>query len=195
MAVGLFRGFVAGDDRKLRPYFQVQKFPARRAVAVYGDMSSSLYLVANGYAEVRLGSERIAGLGPGDSFGELGVLGDSASSAHVVALSELTVYELSAASYDALCAKDPGLAIRLSRNLIRLLGDKLRMADDVVQDLRRKVAAAAPPPGPDDVDDDEAGGTSNSGEHAAALVRILKDSNFQTDDSLYGRRNEREGRE
>ena len=59
-----------------------------------GDFSYDLIAIEEGTAEVRRGSETVATLGPGDFFGEMGVLKNELRSATVVATSGMRIVTL-----------------------------------------------------------------------------------------------------
>ena len=82
------------------PLFAELSEDARNALAVWvnelsvsagkhlvdeGDYSYDLFVIADGTAEVQQDGKQIAELGPGDVFGEMGVLEDMQRSATVVA--------------------------------------------------------------------------------------------------------------
>src|SRR5262245_11787254 len=60
-----------------------------------GDFSYDLFIIRDGTAEVLQGGAKVADLGPGDFFGEMGVLGKSQRSATVVATSPMRLLVLS----------------------------------------------------------------------------------------------------
>jgi CRP/FNR family cyclic AMP-dependent transcriptional regulator len=59
-----------------------------------GDFSYELMAIEEGTAEVRRGSETVATLGPGDFFGEMGVLKNEMRTATIVASSSMRLITL-----------------------------------------------------------------------------------------------------
>ena len=59
-----------------------------------GDFSYELIAIEEGTAEVRRGSEVVATLGPGDFFGEIGVMKNEMRTATVVTTSPMTIITL-----------------------------------------------------------------------------------------------------
>ena len=60
-----------------------------------GDYSYDLFVIQDGTAEVQHGGEKIAELGPGDFFGEMGVLEKAQRNATVVAKTPMRLLTLS----------------------------------------------------------------------------------------------------
>jgi CRP/FNR family transcriptional regulator, cyclic AMP receptor protein len=92
------------------PLFAQLSDEARRGVAVWvnemsvsegkhlvdeGDYSNELFVIQDGTAEVLRDGDKIAELGPGDFFGEMGVLGKAQRNATVVATSPMRLLTLS----------------------------------------------------------------------------------------------------
>ena len=92
------------------PLFAQLSDEARRGVAVWvnemsvspgkhlvdeGDYSNELFVIQEGNAEVLRDGEKIAELGPGDFFGEMGVLEKAQRNATVVATSPMRLLTLS----------------------------------------------------------------------------------------------------
>jgi CRP-like cAMP-binding protein len=67
---------------------------AGEEVAVEGDLAYHFFVVEDGTAEVRENGARIAELGPGDFFGELGLLVTGRRTASVVSTSPMTLLAL-----------------------------------------------------------------------------------------------------
>ena len=74
------------------------------------------------------GHQRIASLGPGMSFGEMTLLGQTQRTASVVADSEVRCRVLHVSDLEALAEQVPGIKIQLLENLARDLAVKLRGA-------------------------------------------------------------------
>jgi CRP-like cAMP-binding protein len=72
-------------------------------------------------ATVSRGGERLATLGPGDYFGELSLLRDTARNATVTADSDLEVLVLDRRHFLGTLAEAPGLARKLLVGMVRRL--------------------------------------------------------------------------
>jgi CRP/FNR family transcriptional regulator, cyclic AMP receptor protein len=90
------------------------------AVVKEGDGALNLFLVVTGRARVEShASGPVGTIGPGDFFGELGVLEDHGRTASVVAEDELTCILLPAWEFRALLDAHPEMAIPMLHALIR----------------------------------------------------------------------------
>jgi CRP-like cAMP-binding protein len=96
-----------------------------------GTALHSLYIVASGVLSGRRDNgefeEEVIRLGPGDHFGEIGVLSGSATAAHISALTPAIVYEL---------AKE---------ELTRILDTYLKVSQALNRSLTRRQATINPP--------------------------------------------------
>ena len=81
----------ADDDelKKLGAFAESVEFSERVEIIREGDVSRALLAIEEGTAEVTRGGEHVADLGPGDIFGEVGVLSDEPRNATVTATSRL----------------------------------------------------------------------------------------------------------
>jgi CRP-like cAMP-binding protein len=73
----------------------------------------------------------IALLGPGDAFGEIGLVDRQAQDLYVEALDEVVVCRTEREVFLQICSRDPALAIRLAE----AMGEKLQAARDQIADL------------------------------------------------------------
>jgi CRP/FNR family transcriptional regulator, cyclic AMP receptor protein len=86
----------ASDEElnKVAVFAEDREIPEGSVVMQEGGYSNELLAIEDGKAEVTRGGEHIADLGPGDIFGEAGMLDDSMRSATVTAKSRLRVISL-----------------------------------------------------------------------------------------------------
>src|SRR5918996_5682805 len=87
--IELFSDADEDDLAKLGASAESVEFSERAEIIREGDFSRALLAIEEGNAEVTRGGEHIATLGPGDVFGEVGVLDDSLRNATVTATSRL----------------------------------------------------------------------------------------------------------
>lgn len=99
-----------------------------------GDPADRLWLITRGSVSVRLDDtdhlRRVAGLGPGTSVGELGLLDRRPRSADVVADCEVDTYVLRADDFDSLLRDEPHLGQSLLATIARLTAQRLRATSD-----------------------------------------------------------------
>jgi CRP/FNR family transcriptional regulator, cyclic AMP receptor protein len=79
---------------KIAPFTQIDEFSEGREVLKEGGYSNDFYVIEDGTAKVERAGEQIAELGPGDVFGEQGLLEKQARSATVTATSPLRVIKI-----------------------------------------------------------------------------------------------------
>lgn len=102
---------------KIAPWATSEEWPEGKEIVKEGGFSNHFYAIINGTAKVERDGKELAKLGPGDVFGEQGLLEKSERSATVIATSEIHLIKIE--------------HWELSR---------MRQAmPDVVEELRRKV--------------------------------------------------------
>ena len=88
-------GFVAGatDEERddLAAIFRVEDLPVGSALVIEGDAPTKFYVLLAGHVTVHREGTHLCDLGPGDSFGELGVVGLLPRTATVVATTPVKV--------------------------------------------------------------------------------------------------------
>jgi CRP-like cAMP-binding protein len=100
-------------------------FPAGYNIVRQGQIGNGLYLLVSGSAHVQRGSDELATLGPGDFFGELGVIDQMPRMASVVAIEPVTCLALASWDLIKLLEQEPTISINLLRELaarLRALG-------------------------------------------------------------------------
>ena len=123
MEWAILAGIPEEDARRVLQVARRRTFGRREVVFHRGDPADTLHLVNTGYFAVsivtRLGdSVMLAVLRPGETFGEIALLDDTAPrSATVLALDGGETRSIHKLDFDALCAKHPGVAEVLARAL------------------------------------------------------------------------------
>ncbi|MFL5891990.1 MAG: cyclic nucleotide-binding domain-containing protein [Solirubrobacterales bacterium] len=84
------------DDklRKIAPFAETDEFAEGQVVVKEGGYSNHFFAIEDGSAKVERGGDHIADLGPGDVFGEQGLLEKQERSATVTASSRLRVIKI-----------------------------------------------------------------------------------------------------
>ena len=77
--------------RKIAPFAETDEFAEGQVVVKEGGYSNHFFAIEDGTVKVERGGEHIADLGPGDVFGEQGLLEKQERSATVTASSRLRV--------------------------------------------------------------------------------------------------------
>ena len=91
--------------------------PAGTLVCRQGESASDIYVIEEGTAKVVRDHQYLDELGPGDFFGEMGVLDDAPRNANVVATTPLTLMILSGPTLRKLELEQPALAALISRTI------------------------------------------------------------------------------
>lgn len=84
-AIRLFEPFSDEQLKSIAPFVEEHSVPEGERLVREGDYSYELIGIEEGTAEVLRGDEHVAELGPGDFFGEIGVMERSLRTASVVA--------------------------------------------------------------------------------------------------------------
>ena len=84
------------DDKlaKIAPFADTDEFAEGEVVVKEGGYSNHFYAIEEGTAKVESDGEEVAELGPGDIFGEQGLLEKQERSASVIAASRLRVIKI-----------------------------------------------------------------------------------------------------
>jgi CRP/FNR family cyclic AMP-dependent transcriptional regulator len=101
-----------------------------------GDPTDSLYIVINGRLKVLMGDRQgreviLSILGPGEFFGEMGLLDDSPRSASVVTLEACELLSISKTDFKRSLAENFDLSLTVMRGLVK----RLREADQKIGSL------------------------------------------------------------
>jgi CRP-like cAMP-binding protein len=103
--------------RKFAVWVSEVKVPEGKQLAHEGDYAYELYIIEEGTAEVTQHGDKVAELGPGEIFGEMGVLERQQRNATVVAKTPMTLLTLSHWDVTRL-AKEAPEAIEQIRSVI-----------------------------------------------------------------------------
>jgi CRP/FNR family transcriptional regulator, cyclic AMP receptor protein len=110
--------FADASDEELKQvaaFAQSKEISAGEIVVSEGGYSRELLAIEDGTAEVTREGERIAELGPGDVFGEAGMLDDEMRSATVTATSRLKLISLGHFEVQRLKKDAPGVYGRIEQ--------------------------------------------------------------------------------
>ena len=111
--------------KRLSKNLREKTFPEGTTVVREGKMSGvGFYLITDGEASVTIGGKEVAQLGPGDHFGELGLIGHRERAATVTAVAPLTCQVMATWDLEELVMSNPGTAWKLIRHLVDLLAEE-----------------------------------------------------------------------
>jgi CRP/FNR family cyclic AMP-dependent transcriptional regulator len=135
-AVPLFSSFPEEQLRMLASVVARKSAPRSTIVMAGGDATDSLYIVLSGRLKVMMsdaeGKEVILSiLGPGEFFGEMGLIDDSPRSASVVAIEACELLAITKRDFKKCLAENFEMAMAVMRGLVR----RLREADRKIGSL------------------------------------------------------------
>ena len=118
----LFATLTDDEKKSLASGLKFAPFVKGEAMTRQGAEAHWLYLIVSGQAEVRVSfdgsiSERVATLGSGDFFGEMGLMTGEPRSATVVALSDVECYRLDRETFKTTIQERPEIAHDISKVL------------------------------------------------------------------------------
>ena len=127
------------DDKSLKPLLRVamlRHVPRHTVVLHAGDHTDNIYFVLSGVLKVQISDEEgreviLSMLGPGELFGEMGVLDDHPRSATVLAVESSEVVVIGKDDFKQCLADNPDVSLFIMRNLTK----RLRLADRNIESL------------------------------------------------------------
>jgi CRP/FNR family cyclic AMP-dependent transcriptional regulator len=144
--IPLFEGVAHSDLEQLNQLLHKKAFATGTNVITVADRTELVFILLDGTVKIYVdqidGSEVIlAFLGPGDTFGEMAMVGSAGRSANVVTLERCSTLAMDKSSFHR-CLKEMN---ELSYNLVSLTARRLRLANEQIQalstlDVRGRVA-------------------------------------------------------
>jgi CRP/FNR family cyclic AMP-dependent transcriptional regulator len=116
--VGVFSGLSKKELGKLAQWADEVSVSAGHALASQGEFAHEFFVIEEGSAEVTRNGERIAELGPGEFFGEIGLLETERRTASVVATTEMELIVMFQREFRQMEQEMPAVADRI-RTAIR----------------------------------------------------------------------------
>ena len=117
-SVPLFASLPKKDLGKLARFTDQVDVPEGKALARQGEFAYEFFAIREGSAEVVKDGQKVADLGPGDFFGEIGLLETERRTATVVATSAMSLVVMAGWDFRGLESDMPDLA-RQVREVIR----------------------------------------------------------------------------
>ena len=112
-SIPLFAGLSKDDQKVVAQYADEVDVDAGKVLAEEGRLAYEFFAIKDGTAEVRLGGQNAATLGPGDFCGEIGLLAGDRRVASVVATTPMSLVVLTGSQLRAIDSRMPGVAERI----------------------------------------------------------------------------------
>jgi CRP-like cAMP-binding protein len=135
----IFSGLTDAEFAIVEKYFKERTFRAHEVVVAEGELGDEMFVIQAGRASVKVGGAKVAEIPPQDVFGEVCLLEPGTRTASVIAADEMCVASIDTATFNRLCGEHPPVALRITLNLLRVLGDRLRKADAVIHLNREEI--------------------------------------------------------
>ena len=111
--VPLFSDLDRKELERIAASMKERTFGAGETVTAEGSSGVGFFVIASGSAKVTVGGEDRRRLGPGDYFGEVALLNESARTATITAESDLKCYGLTSWEFRPLVETQPSIAWKL----------------------------------------------------------------------------------
>jgi CRP/FNR family transcriptional regulator, cyclic AMP receptor protein len=121
--VGVFSGLSKKELGKLAQWADEVSVPEGYELATEGEFAHEFFVIEEGSAEVMQNGERIAELGPGEFFGEIGLLETERRTASVVATTAMQVIVMFQREFKQMEQEMPGVAGRIRAAIRARLDD------------------------------------------------------------------------
>ena len=113
----LFASLSREDAEEFVRYCEVRHVEPGRPVFTQGGLAAAFFVIESGEAEAVADGESLRQMGPGDWFGEIGIVEHSPRTATVSATTPLTVIALTAFEFRRLEAEQPDIAATIRRTM------------------------------------------------------------------------------
>ena len=124
-SIDIFCGLDESHLAMIRQAARDHTFMAGQPVVEEGGADKRMYVILSGTADVLIGGENIAHLGPGDYFGEIAVFDGGDRTASVVATTDVTAMSVNSINLRSLIRENPQMGLNLIEGLctrVRKLG-------------------------------------------------------------------------
>jgi CRP/FNR family cyclic AMP-dependent transcriptional regulator len=111
--VPLFSDLDRKELERIATSMKQRTFAAGETVTAEGSSGVGFFVIESGNAKVTIGGEDRRRLGPGDYFGEVALLNESARTATITAESDLKCYGLTSWEFRPLVETQPSIAWKL----------------------------------------------------------------------------------
>jgi CRP-like cAMP-binding protein len=122
--VPLFEGCSKSDLARISRVADEIDVPAGKELIRENEIARQFFILTDGWAEVRRKGRKINTMGPGDFFGEIGLVTDRLTSASVTTIEPSRALVITRASFKSLLRDSPGIQLKVLTALAqRVAGD------------------------------------------------------------------------
>jgi CRP/FNR family transcriptional regulator, cyclic AMP receptor protein len=115
--VSLFQGLAKKDLQHLARWTDEVDIPEGKSLAEQGSFAYEFLVIEDGTADVIQDGKRIRTLGPGDFFGEIGLLESERRTASVVATSPMRLIVMTGRDFSAMRSEMPHIAEEINEKI------------------------------------------------------------------------------
>ena len=137
----MLAGLTADQRDRLERYLRRLTFQAGDRIIEEDGACDAMYFLSSGAVSARrlipgtLRRVRLAGIGPGLTFGEMALLGINRRTADIYADSEIVCYRLGRDDFEQICTEHPDVGIQLLMNLAKVTALRLELTSEEVRTL------------------------------------------------------------
>ena|SRR5262245_19391533 len=117
--VPLFSDLNDKEREEIAGSMKQRTFQPGQQIAVEGESGVGFFVIEDGQASVSVHGDEVRRLGPGDYFGEIALIAQSARTATVTADGELKTYAMTFWDFRPLVEDTPGIAWKLLQGAIK----------------------------------------------------------------------------
>ena len=121
LAQPLLASLTRQDAEEFIPYCEVRHVEPGHPVFTQGGLAVAFFVIESGEAEAVANGHAVRNMGPGDWFGEIGIVEHSPRTATVSATSPLTLIGMTAFEFRRLEAEHPDIAGSITRTMVERL--------------------------------------------------------------------------
>lgn len=133
LATPLFNGISQHHCEKLVPDMQVRHYQPGETIFKAGDAGVGVAIIRSGTVSIRSGQTELAQLQTGDFFGEVALVTDELRTAQAIANKPCELVFFLRPHLHELMQEHPQLAATLMLNLSRVLANRLRTSNELLQ--------------------------------------------------------------
>jgi CRP/FNR family cyclic AMP-dependent transcriptional regulator len=116
-SIPLFAGLSERQREQIARWADEVDIKAGKHLVDQGRFAYEFFVIEEGTAEVTHDAEHVADLGPGDFFGEIGILEDEPRTATVVAVSDMTLIVMTDRDFREMTRSMPDIAQTIRRTM------------------------------------------------------------------------------